>query len=102
MDRRDVDDGTNAADRKQPLKTTASMPILGQRAAADNGENRRERRRRGDTDVAATAAALPDSGDDDDVPRPGLTKSTSCYYVQQTGEQQPTSDKPSRGADDKI
>jgi len=96
MNKRDTDDVTNASDRKQPLKTAASMPILRQRNAADNDEKWRVRRQRVNADATS---ALPDSGDDDDLPRPSLTKSTSCHYVQQTGEQ-PTSVKPSRADDD--
>jgi len=89
---------TNSSDRKQPLKTTVSMPILGQRTATNNDENRRERRplQVGKTDEVPP---LPDGGDDDDLPRPALTKSTSCYYVQQTGPQPSSDGKPSRADD---
>ncbi|XP_022160213.1 uncharacterized protein LOC111026427 [Myzus persicae] len=95
MDKRDLtDDVTNSPDRKQPLKTTVSMPILGQR---NNDENRRERRQLiGKTEEMSS---LPDGGDDDDLPRPALTKSTSCYYVQQTGAQPSADCKPPRADD---
>lgn len=93
MDKRDLADEStnNRSDRKQPLKTTVSMPILGQRAAVKNDENRRDRRQLvGKTE---DVSALSDSGDDDDLPcRPSLTKSTSCYYVQQTSAQPSSSD----------
>jgi len=94
MDKRDLADDatTNSSDRKQPLKTTVSMPILGHRTAANNDENRRERRPlAGKMDEVS---ALPDSGDDDDLPRPALTKSTSCYHVQPS-----SNSKPSRAHD---
>lgn len=98
MDKRNLaDESTNLSDRKQPLKTTVSMPILGQRAATNNDENRRDRRQLvGNTE---DVFVLPDSGDDDDLPRPSLTKSTSCYYVQQTAAQPSTNCKPTRSDD---
>lgn len=99
MDKRDLamDATTNPSDRKQPLKTTVSMPILGQRTAVVSRENRLERRPLvGKMDEVS---ALPDGGDDDDLPRPALTKSTSCYYVQQTGAQPSSNSKPSRADD---
>lgn len=82
-----TDDLTNPSDRRQPLKTTVSMPILGQRTAAVDDGNRRDRRQ--PIGKPEEMSSLPDSGDDDDLgPRPALTKSTSCY-VQQTGALQP-------------
>lgn len=63
MDKRDMDNMTNASNRKQPLKTTVSMPILGQ-SSTNNDEIRRDRRQ----PIINTdeMSALPDSGDDDD------------------------------------
>ncbi|KAL4113692.1 hypothetical protein QTP88_017271 [Uroleucon formosanum] len=99
MDKHDfgMDATTNSLDRKQPLKTTVSMPILGQRTAVVSGENRLERRP--PVGKMDEVSALPDGGDDDDLSRPALTKSTSCYYVQQTGEQPSSNGKPSRAND---
>lgn len=96
MDKRDLADQSinNSSDRKQPLKTTVSMPILGQRAAVNNDENRRQL-----VGKTEDVSALPDSGDDDDLPRPSLTKSTSCYYVQQTSAQPSSDRKPTRSDD---
>jgi len=83
MDKRDMDNMTNASNRKQPLKTTVSMPILGQ-SSTNNDEIRRDRRQ----PIINTdeMSALPDSGDDDDQPRTPLTKSTSCYVQQTDGQ----------------
>lgn len=94
MDKRNFNDVTNTSDRKQPLKTAVSMPILGQRSA-NNDEIRREKRQI--MVNMGEVSALPDGGDDDDLPRTPLTKSTSCY-VQQSGGQ-PKNNKLS-GADD--
>lgn len=95
MDKRDVNDATNASDRKQPLKTAVSMPILSQRGA-NNDEIRRQRRQ--PMVNMGEVSALPDGGDDDDLPRTPLAKSTSCY-VQQSGGQLKNNSKLS-GADD--
>jgi len=83
MDKRDVNDVTNASDRKQSLKTAVSMPILGQRSA-NNDEIRRERRQLKVN--MGEVSALPDGGDDDDLPRTPLTKSTSCYVPKSGGQ----------------
>ncbi|XP_025203175.1 uncharacterized protein LOC112600210 [Melanaphis sacchari] len=90
MDKRNVDDVMNASDLKQPLKTTISMPILGQKSAKNDEIRREKRQLMVNTDKVTI---LPDSGDDDDLPRTPLTKSISCY-VQQTGGQLATNKLP--------